>query len=242
MGLSQSYNRAIQKQLANYAAWLPFVNTFEMGEFGVFENGVFHSMGNIKRKYPDINIIEQESPAASLDFASAGTKTFKLDAGGNILNSFAGLGGIEARLKFVFESADSCLIKVKEMKLREMKNMEEVAKALAKKPDWRSKFCIVWKVYTGVDGMVICTKEAGSEIELTASADILQQVEVGKVEVSPAFSSSRESALSEIGQTGVLALGLFKLRWLNGQPNILRDGSPGAVEIETLSGTQEDSY
>lgn len=240
MGLAQSFNKAINKQLASYAAWMPIVNTFKVGEYGFFKDGIFSSLGNLKDKYPDIELKIEDGPPSEIEFSSEGTKTFRFDAGGNVTGTFASLGNVEASLKLVFENKDSSLIKAR-LTSRQLKNVDEVATALANKDGWRNKFSVVSKVYTGQNCVVICTKEAGTEVEIKAGADVLQQIEVGKVQGGFQFTSSRDSTFKAIGETGVLALGLFKLNiW--GNPKLLTLSKGNDFEIESLTGEIEDDF
>jgi len=219
MGIAQSFNKAIDKQLASHAAWMPIVNTFKIGDFGVFKDGVFQSMGNVKDKYPEINFTIEDAPPD------------------DVTTSFANLGNLDATLKFVFENADSCVIKAK-LTCKQLKNVEEIGSILAKKKDWRNKFSVVSKTYTGEKCVIICAKEAGTEVSLNASADLLKQVEIGKVEAGVGFTSNRNSAFNAIGETGVLALSLFKLNWL-GNTKLLAEGK---YEIKEVKGEMEDDF
>src|SRR4030095_9365239 len=189
MGVAQGFNNAIHTQLAAYAEWMPIVNTFKIGEFGIFKDGVFQSLGNIKDKYPEINFKTENGSPADIDFSSTGTKTFKLDANGKTVASFASLGNAEATLKIVFEKEDSCVIKAK-FTSEELKNIDDIASLLAKKKDWRNKFSVVSRTYIGEKCVIVCSREAGTEVELKASADILQQVEAGKVQAGVDFKSN----------------------------------------------------
>jgi hypothetical protein len=240
MGLAQSINKALQGQLKLYAAWLPVVNTFKVGEFGIFSDGIFQSLGNLKDKYPDINLKIDKGNPAEIDFLSAGTKMFKFDAGGNAVDSFAGLGNAEATLKFVFESADSCKITAK-MTSEQLKNIDEVATFLAKKNNWRNKFSVVSQTYTGENCVVIGSKEAGTEIEIKASADVLKQIETGKVNAGFEFKSNRDSTFKAIGETGVLALSLFKLNIFN-RPKVLTRDAKVDFKVEELEGEMQDDF
>lgn len=240
MGLAQSFNKAIHKQLASYAAWMPVVNAFKIGDYGVFKDGVFQSLGNLKDKFPDIELATADSPPADIDFSSEGTKTFKFDLSGKPINSFAGLGSGDASLKIVFESADSCMIKAK-LGVKVLTNIDDVANALANKSGWRNKFSVVSKVYTGQNCVIVCSKEAGTEIEIKAGADILQQIEVGKVQGVFEFKSSRDSTFKAIGETGVVALGLFKLN-IFGNAKLLNLNKGTDFDIENLAGEIEDDY
>ena len=239
MGLAQSVNKAVRQQLASYIAWMPIVNTFKIGEFGIFSDGVFQSLGNVKDKYPEINLKTESGPPAEIDFLSAGTKTIKIDANGNTVTSFAGFGNAEATLKFVFETANSCKLTAK-LTSQELKNIDEVASFLAKQKNWRNKFSVVSKTYSGENCVVICSREAGTEIEIKAGADILKQIEAGKVHGGFEFKSNKDSTFKAIGETGILALSLFKLNIFN-RPTVLAGTEP-EFKVEEVKGEVEDDY
>lgn len=214
MGLASNFNNAIHKELTAYAAWWPIVNAFKVGDFGVFKDGVFQSLGNIKDKYPDIDLKLESGGPAQIDFKSEGTRTLKFDASGNPVESFAGLGNAKASLKLVFESENSSMIKAN-MTVSQLANIDQVGTALANKNGWRNKFCVVSAVYTGDDSVVICSREAGTEVTIGAEAEILQQVEAGKVVGNFEYKSNKDSTFKAIGESGALALRLFKLNIFN---------------------------
>lgn len=238
MGLATSFNSAIRDNLAAYSAWMPIVNTFQIGEFGVFKEGVFQSLGNVKDKYPDINLKVESGKAADIDFTSSGTKTFRLDASGKAVDSFAQLGNAEASLKIVFERENSSVIKAKfsRWSLRIFRTLH----LFLQKENWRNKFSVVSKVYSGEKCVIICSREAGTEVELKASADILKQIEAGQVQGGVEFKSNKESAFNAIGESGVVALGLFKLNIFN-TVKVL-DGEPPKFDVIELKGEMEDDY
>jgi hypothetical protein len=43
MGLPNQFNDIIQKHLNVFAAWMPVVNKYSLGDYGVFSDGVFPS-------------------------------------------------------------------------------------------------------------------------------------------------------------------------------------------------------
>lgn len=239
MGIAQSFNRAINVQLAAYAAWIPIVNAFKIGDYGVFKDGVFQSLGNIKDKYPKIDLKVDDGPPADIDFASAGTKTTRLDINGKAVASFSSLGNAEGTLKIVFEKEDSCVVKAK-LTSHQLKNIEEIGSFLAKESNWRNKFSVVSRIYNGEKCVIICAREAGTEVELKASADLLKQVEAGRVEASVGFHSTRESTFNVIGESGIVALSLFKLNIFNKVKILL--GETPKFDIIEVKGDVADDY
>ena len=232
-GLAKSYEKAINKELKAHAAWYPISNTLKVGDYGVFEGGVFRSMGNLKDDYPEIELKIEDGPPAKIEFTSSGTNTTKFDADGNVTDSFASLGDAEAKLHFKFEKENSVVVKIEEIKVRQLQNINKVGMALAATKSWKRKYKVVSSTYTGKNSLLILAREAGAEFSISASADLLRSVEAGKVSAGFETSSSRTSTLNLVGESGVVALRLFKLRWLRDDIKFLEgDQLADAVEIQ----------
>ena len=238
--LAKAFNKAIRDRLQVHAAWLPIVNTFEIGEYGIFDNGIFQSLGNLKSKYPDVNLDVKTGDTAEIDFSSAGIRSTKLDAAGNTASTFASLGNAEATLKLHFDKKNSNVIKAK-LTSTELKNIDEIANFLGRKRDWRKRFCVVSKVYRGEQCVVICSKEAGTEIAIKASADVLRQIEAGKVSGGFEFTSNNNSEFKSVGETGVLAIKLFKLNLFNRLKVLAGTEAATAVDVPATE-EQPDDY
>ena len=239
-GLAKSYEKAIRKELSAHAAWLPVTNTIKIGDFGFFDGGVFRSMGNIKDKYQEIALKVQAGPPAKIDFSSEGTKAVKLNAAGEVTDSFARLGDASASLKFEFNKENSVVIKVGEIRVDQLQNIEEVALELAAKKNWKKKYKVVSATYTGKDCLVVCAREANTEFSISANADLLKEVETGKAEGGFETSASKSGTFNAIGDSGVIALRMFKLNWF-GNPKLLADDQlADAVKIEKEFGANTE--
>lgn len=214
-GLAHSYEKAIKKELGAHAAWLPVTNTLKVGDFGYFEGGVFRSLGNLRDKYPDIPLDIVPGPATKINFTTEGTRVSKLGVGGETTDSFAALGDAEAALKYEFGKENSLVVKADKVVVEQLQNIDDVALALAAKSNWRKKYKVVSTVYTGENCLIICAREAGSDFTISASANILGQIEGGKAEGGFETSSSNASTYDSIGESGVVAIRLFKLNWFN---------------------------
>jgi hypothetical protein len=228
MSLARSYNRSLKNEINAFAAWFPVTNTFAIGDYGLIEDGVFRSIGNITAKYPDIDLSVKEGPAAKINFSSAGTRSMKIGANGEV-DSFASLGNAEAKLKLHFEKENSIVLKAN-LTSKQLNNIEEVALKLVAKSSWNRKYKVVSTVYSGEQCVVICSSEAGTEVVLEAKANILKQVEAGKVDGTVSMTSSKKGVFESIGESGVVGLDLFRAG-LRG-PKLLADIKPEDVEIE----------
>jgi hypothetical protein len=221
-GLAKNYEKVIRKELAAHGAWFPVTNTLKVGDYGFFDGGVFRSVGNVTDKYPDVALKVVEGPATKIDFSSEGTRTSRLDAGGNALESFAAVGNVEAKLKFEFTKENSVVIKIANIVVNQLQNIEEIALLLASKKDWKKKYKVISATYVGKDSLVICSREAGSDFQISASANLLKSVEAGKASGAFETSSTKSSAFHSVGEEGVMALRLFKLNW-RGNLKVLSD-------------------
>lgn len=227
-GLAEKFNDVLKKQLNLHAAWFPITNTFQIGDFGLFDNGLFRTMGNIKRDYPEIELVVDKGSEATIDFKSDGTSMQSLNANGEAA-TLGSLGNADAKLQLKFTQENSIVLKAK-MTSDELKNIDEVGRKLALKSSWNKKYKVVSTVYNGEGSVIICSKEAGTEVTISAAANILKQVEGGKVDGSLEIQSNKESVFSSIGDSGVIGLRFFKLKWLGQGINVL-SGSEGEVDI-----------
>ena len=230
-GLAKSYEKAIYKELQAHAAWLPVTNTLKVGDYGFFEGGVFRSIGNLSAKYPELELKIEQGPSTKIDFTSKGTKTFKLNANGEATDSFARLGDAKASLKFEFTKENSVVVKIKEITVDQLQNIEEVSDYLVSKGGWKKKYKVISAAYTGKECLVVCAREAGTEIQISGSANLLKAVESGKADAGLEISSSKSSAFNSVGESGVVALRMFKLNWL-GKLKLLRDNQVPDYSVE----------
>ena len=209
MGLPECFNRTLHVQLGIYAAWLPISNTIALGDYGRFEGGVFRKTGNISEF--NVDVLQAAGPATSIDFMSGGTRVRKFVAGVEV-PSLQGVGDVDASLSFDFSSENSAVIKAG-INVVQMENINQVGRQLARHPHWEKYYYVVSAVYIGEQCVVIATAKAGTTVEFSASASVLEQIDLGKVAVKPSLKSSSNTAFQSIGDTGPLGLRLFKINW-----------------------------
>jgi len=238
-GLAKSYEKAIYKELRAHAAWLPVTNTLKVGDYGFFEGGVFRSIGNLTDKYPELSLKVEQGPSTKIDFTTEGTKTVKLNASGETTDSFARLGDAKASLKFEFTKKNSVVVKINEINVEQLQNIEEVADFLVSKDNWKKKYKVISATYSGNDCLVVCAREAGTEFQISGSANLLKAVESGKAEAGLEISSSKSSAFNSVGESGVVALRMFKLNW-RGSLKLLKDDQQPDYSIDDKFGIRID--
>src|SRR4051794_3696474 len=107
MRLAKQFNDVIEKQLNIFAAWLPVSNTFQLGDYGIMDDGVFAKMGNIRELGVDFRIGKGQD--TRVDFTSSSTKVFNFAAGAEV--DVIPEGAINAKVTFDFQDEKSMLIK-----------------------------------------------------------------------------------------------------------------------------------
>lgn len=229
-GLAKTFNRSIKKEVNAYAAWFPVTNTFKIGDYGLIEGGVFKSVGNLADKFPEIGLKVEPGPSSKIDFVSSGTRMIKLGAGGEV-DSFSALGNADAKLKLQFERKNSVVVKAN-LSSQHLANLEEVALKVAAKSSWNRDYKIISAVYIGEKCVVVCSREAGTEVLLEGKANVLKQVEAGKVDGTVSITASKNSVFKSIGETGVICLDMFRVNGSSGF-KLLGAPQPGEIEIQT---------
>lgn len=211
MGTPSDFDQILKQELKIHAAWLPVINTFKLGDYGLISQGVLVKAGNIKDDF-GISFQQALGPASGmrLDFTSKGTNIVRV-AGDATVAQFPD-NDIAAKLSVEFKRERSFLAKAK-LTMAEITNINAVAHKLKDEPQWERKFRVVSAIYVGTDCAIISSKAANSRIELSGTAKALQQFDLGSVSASIQVSSKEEIGLEIVGRKGVVGLGMFKLGW-----------------------------
>ncbi|MCS6303704.1 MAG: hypothetical protein H8K07_08570 [Nitrospira sp.] len=233
MGLAEAFSDTLHEQLQVYAAWFPVVNTIKVGDFGLIESGVFRSMGNVSKF--GIEVVTASGKDADIDFVSEGTTVTRFVAGGKV-DRFPPVGDLEAKLELEFTRDNSCMIKAK-LSVIEMQDIHGVAKKLKDLNNWDNDFKVVSCTYSGEKCVVLACREAGTKVSFTGKANILQGVDLGKVELGPSFESTSNACFKSIGETGVVGIRLFQLGFFGGPKLLGKEGRKSAqIKAEMLTG------
>jgi hypothetical protein len=233
MGTESRFDRILKSELNVHAAWLPVSNTFVLGDYGIVSDGVLVKMGNIGQF--GVAWQERDGPPARLNYASEGTRT--VHAVGGVQTAALPNADLDASLTVEFEYDASFFIKAA-LTVREFQNLQEVAQKLGLLPQWRSRYRVVSAVHIGHGCTILSSKGANSRIELKGKANALRQLDLGSASAGIDVSASEKIGLEIVGQTGVIGLSLFKLRWLIGGVRVLAAPSgaaaaAAAIELET---------
>lgn len=217
MGTSSEFNKIVYESLSAYAAWLPITDNYELGDYGIISDGIFRKMGNIAEF--GVSFRQSKGSNSSLDFTSEGVSTQRI-AGGAAVNVFPE-NAVDAKLKLEFSSERSFVIKAKTITSTQMDNVDETAVALdnAKRSDgkaWQRGWRVVRGVYRAENPLILSVEQAGTTIELSGKADALRQLEIGNASADVGLTGSSERGLRIVGESGPIALRLFKVKFFGG--------------------------
>lgn len=249
MSLPNEYNKALHRHTNFYAAWFPVTTPFGIGDYGLILNGIFQKVGHLddlRAEGFDVTIRTASGQPASIDFLSEGAKAIKTVAGAEVPQLPA--GDFQAKLTYEFTRKNSFVVKASELNVERMENIRQVADKLAqmrRDKTWSHRYRVVSATYTGKNCLVLLATEADTKVEFDATANALQQLDLGKVELRPSVSFSSDTILKSIGATGVLGLGLFGLKFFTGGLKLLGTDAltPEEREIEENWGAElKDSF
>ena len=207
MGVPNQFNDIIQKHLNVFAAWVPIVNKYTLGDYGIFADGVFSKLGNITEDF-QVKFKKGSGQEASIDFASEGVSIVK--AGANTGVSVAPTGNVKANVQITFSREKSFLIKSPTITVATIENVNEVAKKLKATGQWDGKWKVVHQVYNALDAVIVSTIDAGTKLDFNGDASALGQMKLGGAGVN--IDTNKALGLKINGKSGVIGLGLFKLK------------------------------
>ncbi len=237
---AKQFNDTIEEKLNIFAAWLPIANNFQLGDYGIMDDGVFTKMGNIKEL--GIEIATGKGQDAKIDFTSASTKVINFAAGVEV--DVIPAGAIDAKVTFDFQNEKSMLIKSPAINVNTIENVNEIGEKLIANSKWQRKFKVVYQTYIAKEVAIMSTIDAGTKITFSGDVKALQQLNVGNADVG--YQSSRKLGLDLQGVEGVIGLGLFQiakggfLGWGEEEIKILGDEEKGDdLDIQYLSPNNE---
>jgi len=207
MGLPNQFNDIIQKHLNVFAAWMPIVNKYSLGDYGIFSDGVFSKLGNIAEDF-QVGFKEGSGSEASIDFTSEGGTVTKVGANAGVNTGAA--GEVKASVQIEFKKERSFLVKSPTITVATIENVNEVSKKLIATDKWDGQWKVVHQVYNALDAVIVSTIEAGTKLDFTGDATAIGQMKLGSAGVN--IDTNKTLGLKINGKNGVIGLGLFKIR------------------------------
>jgi hypothetical protein len=235
MGTASLFDDVLKQELNIHAAWLPVTNTFEIGDYGIASGGVLVKMGNIRQF--GVAWTAGDGPPATLNFTTKGTNMVRV-VGNAKVDAFPN-APVDASLTIEFEHDSSFFLKTA-LTVSQMQDLAAVADRLAQVPQWKSQYRVVSATYTGRQCTILSSKAANSKIALSGKADALRQLDLASASAGIDVSSSEQIGLNLVGETGVVGLSLFKLRWLVGGVRVLDTGRPDDPNAKLAVDTNKD--
>lgn len=233
MTLARRYNALFKRNLQHFAAWSPLVDSYDVGDYGVFRRGVFQRLGSIR----EFGVDPGARPSATkVSFSYATTGTTVVSGAG------AGQPAVASRasgaLELAFQGSDALYVRAGELRVMEMPSVDAVAHALLRTHDasgrqWRPAWRIVRKVYTATDPVILASTEERTTFALSGSAQALAMLGGGRGSADITVRSNRANTLQITSGTGPIALDLFRVG-LGGRAGLvsLAPGRQGEAEVE----------
>lgn len=231
MKIPNAFNDIIKAHLNVNAAWLPITNTFQLGDYGIFSDGVFMQLGNISEF--GIRFETAEGPESSINFTSAETSVINFSGGTQV--DVIPPTAVDAKVTMKFTTKGSFLVKSPVIHVEVMQNIHRIGAQLKEIDGWRRKWKVVHQVYHAKDAAIFSTIAADTDLTFSGNVKALRELNLGAADIN--VNTSKEMGLEMHGKEGVIALGLFRLRWLGGGVKSL-DASH--QDIELLHGEAED--
>jgi hypothetical protein len=231
MSLAREYTRAFKRNLLHFPTWSPLIDTFEVGDYGAFRQGVFQKLGNIREFGVDPGA-RTSATKVRFSFSSAGAVV----ARGGVEATGSGMPqGASATLEIGFQGEEAFFVRTRDLTVMEMPAVDEVAFELVRKRDasgrqWKQAWRVVRKVYIAEDPIILASSERQTSFTLSGSAQAIAEVELGKGSAELAVTSSRGSALEIVGGKGPIAVDLFRVK-LGGGARLV-SFAPGQSDAE----------
>ncbi|RYZ09222.1 MAG: hypothetical protein EOO73_05535 [Myxococcales bacterium] len=230
MGIATEMNDVLRKQLSCHVAWLPISNTFALGDYGVFSQGVFTKLGTAADF--GVKFDTKEGPPVKLDFSSKDTT----------VTSFAGAvkvdvipeGVLDGKIKIEFQKEGSFLLKAAQVRVTEIQNVLSMMNELQQTPGWRGSYKVVAKVWRAENAALLSSLSGGTEITLAGDVPSLNKFKLGEVSADLRTGKNRELGLELMGASGVIGLGLVRRKFF-GDVGFMGDAPLKSDDLEQVS-------
>lgn len=228
MSLARRYNRLLRRHTLHFAAWNPIIDPQEVGDYGLLDRGIFRKLGHIREF--GVTPVTQKGNAASFDFTSVVKTVVRIEAGMKV--EVFGTGDVAAKLTIDFEGRFAALVKSPKVEVEAMTSPRLVAQQLQHKSGWKPRYRVISKVYRGTDATVIASVDNATSIELSGTANALRLFELGQASVGVSVGGNHQ--LKVVGQSGPLAIDLFRVRRARAVPLMLKAMDFAAEEPDDL--------
>jgi hypothetical protein len=207
MGIPNQFNDIIKNHLNVFAAWIPVVNKYGLGDYGIFADGVFSKLGNIKDDF-QVSFIEGSGAEASIDFTSSASSVKKFNAGAQVDTIPAAT--VDAKVEVGFQNENSFMVKSPVITVAVIENVNAVAMQLKATGKWDGVWKVVYQVYSAQDAVIVSTVSPNTTLTFGGDVNALEKLRLGNAGVN--ISSNKALGLNIQGKSGVIGLGLFMIK------------------------------
>ena len=207
MGIPNQFNDIIKNHLNVFAAWIPIVNKYGLGDYGIFADGVFSKLGNIKDDF-QVSFIEGSGAEASIDFTSSASSVKKFNAGAQVDTIPAAT--VDAKVEVGFQNENSFMVKSPVITVAVIENVNAVAMQLKATGKWDGVWKVVYQVYSAQDAVIVSTVSPNTTLTFGGDVNALEKLRLGNAGVN--ISSNKALGLNIQGKSGVIGLGLFMIK------------------------------
>jgi len=244
MTLMREYASFLCRSPGWHAVWPPVASIAEVGDYGVFHEGVFVRFGNIRDDF-DIDPDPRQTESTSVSLTSASVRMIRQQAGANV-NAFTA-ADVEARLVVELSRGNSFVLRAQRVDGTTMQSMMSVAAALKLIPAWRRSWYVVSTAYVGAPVVLLATKHSDTVVTISGKASQLLQFETqGAFDAGVSLQASHDLALELRGKRGPIAVRVFRLGLFGLVPKSVDTGpdavADDAVELDVPADEPEDAF
>jgi len=207
MGIPNQFNDIIKNHLNVFAAWIPVVNKYGLGDYGIFADGVFSKLGNIKDDF-QVSFTEGSGAEASIDFTSSASAVRKFNAGAQV--DVIPAAAVNAKVEVGFQNENSFMVKSPVITVAVIENVNAVAMQLKATGKWDGMWKVVYQVYSAQDAVIVSTISPNTTLTFGGDVNALEKLKLGNLGVN--ISSDKALGLNIQGKSGVIGLGLFRIK------------------------------
>lgn len=209
MSLPERYSKRVRSALNAIAVWQPGT-PLTLGAIMGRNDGIYHQKDDIRRfGNPPLN--EAPHLDKSLDLVSSGIRQTIIQGGVELPDAGKLDLTAKASVKLEFTREFEYVLKTATLKGSHLTNLNEIAQAVSKRPDWQhDRFWVVYELYTAEQFSFTGSEKKGEKIEVSGSgAGVLSFLTVG---ASVGITATGNAAVKIVGQGGPVAMGLVRFR------------------------------
>lgn len=218
MSLPSKYDRRIKLAMGMRAVWEPGT-TIALGDVVTLKDGIFTDIAHLKKDFA-VGFRSGRSQDKSLTLNARGVSTTVVQGGVSVpdLASLAPTAKADASIQF--ERRDTYFLRTPELKGKDIDNLRQVGRAVAKIPDWSHRdYYIVWKVLSAKQFTFLGNLSKKRAINFSGTGRAIIKFLTLGLSAGVAKTSTVDMDIEIVGAGGPIVIGVTRVK-KNGQ---LRD-------------------